>query len=108
MKKVKFYFKLSSKGRLANVFFFPEKEDSTIILETNSNRKEWKNKEFELLVENPFDYTLQVFGVSGTNWEAELKLITDAGEKDFLHWKGTTGDTRRNISIRTKPTKNIP
>lgn len=108
MKKAKFYFKLTSKGRLANVFFYPEQENSTIILDSNSDRKEWENEEFELLVEDPFEYTLQVFGISGTDWEAELKLITDSDKKDFLKWKGTTGDTRRNISVRTKPIKNLP
>lgn len=108
MKKAKFYFKLTATGRLANVFFFPEQERSTVILETNSGKKEWVNDEFELLIEDPFEYTLQVFGVSGTSWEAELKIITDDEVKDFIQWSGTTGDTRRNISERTKPIKNLP
>lgn len=107
MKKVKFHFKLTSTGTLANVFFYPEQEESTIILKADSKRKEWENKEFELLVEDPFEYTLKVFGVSGTKWEAELKLITADGEKNFLKWEGETGDTKRNISVRTKPLKNI-
>ncbi|MDP5199811.1 hypothetical protein [Flavobacterium sp. DG2-3] len=107
MKKVKFHFKLISKGTLANVFFYPEQEESTIILKTDSKRKEWENEEFELLIENPFEYTLKVFGVTGTEWEAELKVITPDGEKAFLKWEGETGDTKRNISVRTKPTKNI-
>lgn len=108
MKKAKFYFKLTAKGKLANVFFFPEKEETTIILNTDSDRKEWENDEFELLVEDPFDYTLKVFGVSGTEWEAELKIFSGNDKKDFLEWKGETGDTRRNISVRNKPTKNLP
>ena len=108
MKKAKFYFKLTSKGSLANVFFYPEQEDVSIILETDSIRKEWRNESFELLVEDPFEYILQVFGVSGTDWEAELKIITKSSKIDFLMWSGQTGDTRRNISIRTKPIKNLP
>ncbi|MDQ6530929.1 hypothetical protein [Flavobacterium sp. LHD-85] len=107
MKKVKFHFKLISKGTLANVFFYPEQEESTIILKSDSKRKEWENDEFELLIENPFEYTLKVFGVTGTEWEAELKIITLDGEKAFLKWEGETGDTKRNVSIRTKPLKNI-
>lgn len=107
MKKVKFYFKLTSKGTLANVFFYPEQEESTILLKADSKRKEWENEEFELLVVNPFEYTLKVFGVTGTEWEAELKIITSEGKKDFLKWEGETGDTKRNVSVRTKPLKNI-
>lgn len=107
MNKVKFYFKLTSKGRLANVLFFPEQENTSILLETNSDKKEWENDEFELMVENPFEYKLQVFGVSGTKWEAELKTIKDSEKKDFLSWSGETGDTRRNISERTKPIKDV-
>ena len=108
MKKAKFCFKLTSKGKLANVFFYPEQENSTIILDSDSDRKEWENEEFELLVEDPFEYTLQVFGGSGTDWEADLKLIANSDKIDFLKWEGTTGDTRRNISVRTKPIKNLP
>jgi len=107
MKKVKFHFKLTSEGRLANVFFYPEEENSTIILEADSERKEWENEDFELMVENPFEYVLKVFGVSGTEWKAELKIITQDGEKDFLKWEGITGDTKRNLSVRKKPVKNI-
>lgn len=108
MKKAKFYFKLTAEGRLANVFFFPEQEKSTIFLETDQGRKEWVNEEFELLVEDPFEYGLQVFGVSGTEWNAELKLIIDNEKKEFIKWSGVTGDTRRNISERTKPIKKLP
>ncbi|GAA0892590.1 hypothetical protein GCM10009122_22690 [Fulvivirga kasyanovii] len=107
MKTVKFNFKLTSKGSLANVFFYPEQEDVSILLKADSKGKEWKNESFELLVEDPFEYTLHVYGVSGTEWEAELKIIGDS-EVNFLKWSGTTGDTRRNISVRTKPTKNLP
>jgi hypothetical protein len=108
MKKTKFYFKLTSKGSLANVFFYPEQENVSIRLETDSDKKEWENNSFELLVEDPFEYTLQVFGVSGTDWDAELKIITESNKNDFIKWSGQTGDTRRNISIRTKPIKNLP
>ena len=108
MKKAKFYFKLTSKGRLANVFFFPEQERVTILLETDQGRKEWINQEFELLVKNPFEYGLQVFGVSGTEWSAELKLIIGNEKKAFIEWSGITGDTRRNISERITPIKNLP
>jgi hypothetical protein len=108
MKKVKFYFKLTSKGSLANVFFYPEQETISVILERDSDSKEWKNESFELLVEDPFDYELQLFGMSGTEWEAELKIINGTEKVDFLKWSGTTGDTRRNISIRTKPVINLP
>ncbi|MNE00332.1 hypothetical protein D3C80_927400 [compost metagenome] len=76
-------------------------------MKSDSKRKEWENDEFELLVENPFEYTLKVFAVTGTEWEAELKIITSDGEKAFLKWEGETGDTKRNVSIRTKPLKNI-
>lgn len=107
MKKVTFYFKLTSVGKLANVFFYPEQESVSILLKADGAQKEWENEGFELLVENPFEYTLQIFGVSGTEWAAELKIITEMGKQDFLKWEGTTGDSRRNISIRTKPTKNI-
>lgn len=107
MKKAKFYFKLTAKGSLANVRFYPEQENISIIIETDSKRKEWKNESFELLVEEPFDYNLQVFGVSGTDWEAELKLIKKSTKVDYLKWSGTTGDSRRNISIRTKPVINL-
>lgn len=106
MRKVKFYFKISSEGTLANVFFYPEQENVSILL-TTEDKKEWENKEFELLVEDPFEYTLMVFGVSGTSWNAELKIISPEGKKEFLSWNGETGDTRRNISVRTKPVKNI-
>lgn len=108
MEKVNFYFELTSKGSLANVFFYPEKENVSVRLETDSDRKEWKNESFELLVENPFEYELQVYGVSGTEWEAELKIIKKSDAKSFIKWTGTTGDTRRNISVRTKPIKNLP
>ncbi|MDO5970022.1 hypothetical protein Q4Q35_09390 [Flavivirga aquimarina] len=108
MKKVNFYFELKSKGSLANVFFYPEQENVSVRLETDSNRKEWKNESFELLVENPFEYELQVYGVSGTEWEAELKIITKSNTKSFIKWSGTTGDTRRNISVRRKPIMNLP
>ncbi|OJJ20465.1 hypothetical protein BKI52_18585 [marine bacterium AO1-C] len=108
MKKVKFYFKLTSKGSLNNVFFYPEKEDTKIRLKVDSEGKKWESTEFELLVEDPFDYSLTVFGVSGTKWEAELKLVNKEGRHSFIKWEGVTGDTRRNISKRTKPVKNIP
>ncbi|TRX31199.1 hypothetical protein FNW52_18975 [Flavobacterium sp. ZT3R18] len=107
MKKVKFYFKLEAIGSLENVFFCPEKETTSIILKTDSERKEWLNEQFELMVENPFEYTLTVFGVTGTHWEAELKIINGDDEKVFLEWKGITGDTKNNFSIRNKPTKNV-
>jgi hypothetical protein len=108
MKKVKFYFQLKSKGSLANVFFYPEQENVSIRLETDSKRKEWTNKSFELLIEEPFEYVLQVFGVSGTDWEAELKIISGTDNKGFLKWTGTTGDSIRNISVRKKPIINLP
>lgn len=107
MKKVKFHFKLESLGRLANVRFFPEQDMSSIILTVDNDRKVWENEEFELLVLNPFEYTLQVFGVSGTEWVATLKIINNAGESVFIEWKGETGDTKRNISVRNQPTKDI-
>ena len=105
MQKVKFTFKLTSKGMLNNVFFYPEQEDVTILLNANQERKIWTNQEFELLVDDQFEYTLKVFGVSGTEWEAELKVVTESGQSNFLKWKGITGDTRRSISVRTKPVK---
>ena len=108
MKKAKFYFKLTSKGSLANVLFFPEKEKVSIILKTDSTRKNWENKEFELHVEEPFEYLLQAFGVSGTEWKAELKIVVNNVKVDFIEWEGITGDTRRNISERTEPVKNLP
>lgn len=107
MKNVKFHFKLVSKGRLANVFFFPEQETSTVILKADDDLKVWENEEFELLVLNPFEYTLQVFGVNGTKWEAELNVINTSGESNLIKWKGITGDTKRNMSVRNQPTKNI-
>lgn len=106
MKTVKFYFKLESKGSLENVYFYPENEPS-IIISTSAVKKEWENKSFELMVQNPFEYKLVVFGVSGTEWKAELKIIKDNEKVDFLSWEGTTGDTRRNISERKKPTKDV-
>jgi len=108
MKKIIFYFELKSKGSLANVFLYPEQEEVSVRLETDSKRKEWKSKPFELLIEEPFEYVLQVFGVSGTEWEAELKIVSKPENKPFLKWSGTTGDTRRNISIRKKPIVNLP
>ncbi len=108
MKKVKFYFELKSEGSLANVFFYPEQEEVSIRLKTESQRKKWKNDSFELLIEEPFDYVLKVYGVSGTKWEAELKIVSSIENKSFLKWSGTTGDTRRNISIRKKPIINLP
>jgi hypothetical protein len=108
MKNAKFYFKLTSQGSLANVSFSPEKEELSIVLKFDGPRKNWENKEFELLVENPFEYILKVFGVTGTSWKAELKFLEDGVKKDFLEWDGVTGDTRRNFSERTTPIKNIP
>jgi hypothetical protein len=107
MENAKFHFKLESVGRLANVRFFPEQDMSSIILTVDNDRKVWENEEFELLVLNPFEYTLQVFGVSGTEWEATLKIIGNSGESDFIKWKGETGDTKRNFSVRTQPTKDV-
>ena len=107
MKKVKFYFKLESQGALENVFFSPEANKESIRIKTNSQRKEWVNEQFELMVVNPFEYTLTVFGVTGTGWKAELMIIDDGNKKDFLKWEGSTGDTKNNFSIRTSPTKNV-
>lgn len=108
MKRAKFSFKLESKGRLANVFFYPENKTMSIRL-TSEDRKTWENDEFELLVEDPFDYLLEVYAISGTEWKAQLDIIDDDGEsKKFLSWSGVTGDTSRNTSERTKPVKNLP
>ncbi|MEQ9403922.1 MAG: hypothetical protein RIM99_10070 [Cyclobacteriaceae bacterium] len=104
MKEVEFSFKLTAKGRLSNVFFYPEQETMSIRLET-ADHKVWENKSFKLNVANPFEYELAVFGVSGTEWEAELRIKGQT--KAFIEWEGETGDTRRNVSIRTKPEKDV-
>lgn len=109
MKKVKFYFKLVSTGELEDVAFFPEDAQISIKIKHDSSRKKWENTGFELYVDNPFEYVLIVFGLSGTQWEAELKIVEiDGSHSDFLKWSGITGDTTNNISRRTKPVKNIP
>lgn len=109
MQKVKFKFKLVSEGRLEKVRFYPENEMMSIHLDKSEDRKTWSNNEIELLIENPFDYTLKVFGVSDTEWTADLKIIlSDGNEVNFLEWKGTTGDTARNLSVREKPVKDLP
>ena len=108
MQKVKFSFRLVAKKSLANVFFFPDGNEESIFLKRGKNGKEWKNDEFELLVDLPFDYKLKVFGPHGTTWEAELGIIRSNEVIDFIKWWGKTGDTRRNISERHKPTKYLP
>lgn len=107
MKKVKFYFKLVAKGSLENVYFCPEEETESILIKTNTDKKEWTNKQFELMVNNPFEYKLIVFGVTGTKWTAELKIINGSEKEPFLEWEGETGDTRNNFSDRTKPNKDV-
>lgn len=108
MKRVTFKFNLKSTGRLENVWFYPEDEHNSIIIERDASRTKWINKEFTLLVQDPFEYKLRVFGISGTKWEAEVKIQKGQEWAPFIAWKGETGDTRRNISIRTKPEINIP
>ena len=108
MQNVKFSFKLTAKGKLANVFFFPENSDHTIRIETK-DFKIWENEEFELEVNNPFEYKLRVYGATGTDWEAILNITDDNDEsKEFIKWKGTTGDLSANTSERTNPVKNLP
>ncbi len=107
MKKVKFYFKLTSKGKLQNVQFFPEDSQAGIQVKPDTSKKEWKNEGFVVEVTNPFQYELSVEGASETEWDAELKIIDGDAKKEFLSWSGTTGDTNENLSIRTKPEKNV-
>lgn len=103
-KTVTFLFQLEGKGKIWNVKFYPEKDlDFDLPFKASADFKTWKTDKFDFDVVDPFDFKLVVGARTGTDWEAVLKIVDGANEKEFLKLKGTTGESGRNKSVITKP-----
>lgn len=107
---MKFRLKVKGKGKIFNVMIFAENTINPFYA-TTDNGKDWE-VDFEVEVEEPFAYDLQVAAPNNTSWDGKLLIITDKNGAEhtvpYLEWSGITGEEKNNISVRRKPIKQIP